>query len=423
MTGGSTSAVPLALVHRFTADKGQKLLTVDLPSLESLQGLDLDISSTELRLLLPGSAEHLRIELPHEISANSTPPEAKFSRKRGQLTVAWAEAREESVPEISGATELTWIEKVGTPAKAPQEERPCLDLLQGEVEHALKQCTVERLNRIAQLSGSSMLLGDFDVKGEATVEKRTCRFSASVSFTWEALDAFGGLLGARGVGHVSELTQDSTSPHVVVKTSSGSGVQAKAAGEWMKRHGSGIIAESLKGEVLSAAVLSAAQMHADPDMPEVAQLAKAETAPGVLKDVEDKPMTQWSETWIMQKLGGLTIRLFGGMATATISTPQVTGDASLSVREGRVVSRFLLRVECTWVAAVSAGGGKDVRGTLLLPDFTSEKSIEDSTVCIEAAPGQKSTGQLVAALRQYGVASVRTVLAQFVTELQLQCGP
>jgi len=402
MTGCSTS--PLPVVHRFTADRGQKLLTVDLPVLESLQGVDLDISSTELRLLLPGSAEHLRITLPQEISANSAPPEAKFSRKRGQLTVAWAEAREEAVPEISGVTELAWVEKA-TSAKAPQEERPCLDLLQGEVEHALKQCTVERLKHIAELTGSSMLLGDFDVKGEATVMKRSCCFSVSVSFTWEALDAFGGLLGARGVGHVSELTQDSASPNVVVKTSSGGGVQAKAAGEWMKRHGSGIIAESLKGEVLSAAILCAVQTHDFPDMPEVAQLAKAEAVPRVLKDVENKPMTEWSKAWIMQKLGGLTVRLFGGMATATISTPQVTGDASLSVRKGQVVSQFLLCVECTWVAAVSAGG-KEVRGTLLLPDLSSEKDIEDSTVCIEAAPGQKSTGQLVAAFRQHGVASV-----------------
>merc|ERR1711972_426719 len=120
-------------------------------------------------------------------------------------------------------------------------------------------------------------------------------------------------------------------------------------------------------------------------------------------------MTQWSKAWIIQKLGGLTVRLFGGMATATISMPLVTGDASLSVREGRVVSRFNLRVECTWVAAVSAGGAKEVRGTLMLPDFTSEKNIEDSTVCVEAVPGQKSSGQLVAAFRQHGVASVRTV--------------
>jgi len=98
MTVHSSLAAP---AHRFSTEGGKQLLTLELPALDSLQGVDLDIGSSEIRLLLPGSCEHMLIPLPSKVG-HAGLPTAKFSRKRRQLTVTW-EASE--VPETAPAAE------------------------------------------------------------------------------------------------------------------------------------------------------------------------------------------------------------------------------------------------------------------------------------------------------------------------------
>jgi len=290
------------------------------------------------------------------------------------------------------------------------------------VEYALKQCTVEKLKNIAALGGASVLLGGFSINGEATVMKRTLHYKVSVSFTWEILDQFGGMLGVEGMGEVFELTQEEL-PKVVLKVPKGrgvlAGVQAKAI-EWMKKDGASTIGECLKGEYISAAVLSAEPLHSAANAGCASCIKqcvkKADKLPNMLPE---KMMTEWALGWIEQKLSCLVVRLFGGIANATFSLVKVSGDARIRVDHRPI---FKLCVECTWAVKTSNGGKGDAQGTLLVPEFTSEKGAAGSTIDVEITPGKKSTGQLVAAFRQDGVASVRTVLAQFVNEFLLQVG-
>jgi len=450
--------------HRFSADGCNKLLTVDLPLLESLKGVDLDMSSTAVRLLLPGSAEYVEIPLPLEISGNktsATAPTAKFSRKRGQLTLTWdadscgqmdvvetsrepARAVVAETPAVAPPTEREanslagekWLVKDGRvclikdsakekgqlPTKDSHnlKETRCIGVLQSEVEHALKQCTVEKLRKVGKLGGTSMLLDNFLIEGEAICTKFVCTFNASVSFTWEALDPFGGFLGVSGSGHAAAIASTEQSPKVVVRVSPCGGAQARAAGEWMKQHGACLISECLKGEILAAAVLSAKLLESvdsDSDSDAAEMKAVAKNVPQLL---QERSMTKWAEAWVIQKLENLSVSLFGGLACATFSSPRVSGNASISPADGKLTTLFNLRVECDWVVTSSTKGVGEMRGTLLVAELTSEKGAKAAALEVEATPGKKTSGQLLTAFRRDGVSAVRAVMDEFVSELQLQ---
>lgn len=416
------------LEYRFTVEGQKKVLIVDLPSLQSLKDVDLDISSSEIRLLLPGKSEHLQIPLPLDIYNHVGPPSAKFSRKRGMLTVAWDTVvakpiqEEEVVPATASTTnsELRWQEKrclEGDAALRPArcvKEKDCLNLLRAEVEHALKQCTVERLQKIPPLQGASVLLSDFAVKGNACIKKLTCHFAVSVTFSWEVLDAFGGLLGVRGTGDILELTPEEVLPRVAVKAATSPGAQAGRALEWMRHHGVHAIAECLSGKHLSEAVLNIGGGITADDGQSTEQHAEVPTM------LEGKSTKEWAHAWLTQKLGSLNVKLFGGLANAAFSSPQVSGDVSFSTQQGEPIMLFKLRVLCNWVVMGSTGGTAQAQGTLLVVEFTPEKGAEGCTVNVEATPGKKSSGQFLAGFRQVGVSAVRGILAQFLTELQLQ---
>mmetsp|Transcript_39626 Transcript_39626/g.72299 ORF Transcript_39626/g.72299 Transcript_39626/m.72299 type:complete len:420 (+) Transcript_39626:60-1319(+) len=401
--------------HRFTVAGDRQLLTVDLPSLESLSGVDLDISSTEVRLLLPGRGEHVRIPLSADMKCG--PATAKFSRKRGQLTVVWealganeedrhseqADEGEKVAAQPVHAEERPLPQDAAAqPAHA--EEKPCMDLLRSEVEHVLRQCTVERLKAIPELRGVSVLLDGFTVTGEASVKNGMCCFKAAIDFTWEALDGFGAMLGAKGTGHVADFTQEQL-PNVVIRSSFAGSPPAKAASQWVKQEGASRIAEFLHGEQLSLAVAEAVKLQ-----------------PAPLMEMPEKSMTQWAEAWIPEKLNSLTVRLFGGIASATFSEPHVSGNASVSLREGKPIAKFHLQLKCEWAVTASNAGVGEARGSLKILDFTSEKEVKDVTLEVETAPGKKSSGQLMTAFRQHGLSAVRDVLEQFVHELKLQTG-
>jgi len=78
--------------HRFSIADGKHSLVLDLPMLQTLAELELDIGRTEIRLALPGGHTTM-IPLPVEIAGSSEaiPAVAKFSRKRGQLTISWCQ--------------------------------------------------------------------------------------------------------------------------------------------------------------------------------------------------------------------------------------------------------------------------------------------------------------------------------------------
>lgn len=458
--GVYSNAVASPPPHRFTSEAGKHVVTVDLPCLESLKDVDLDIGQTELRLLLPGSADYLRIQLPAELAHRAGAggasgaggaggaagaagaffgaPVAKFSRKRQQLTVAWARAggaAEAALPdELTGVrpfaeTEVArrsalgtacdgdaipWVELPGTEEtrqaagghlKAPKV-LDCMDFLRDEVEHALKQCTVRKLQGVRALGGCSLLLDDFIIEGEASVSKGVCSVNATVSFTWEVLDCLGGLLSAGGAGlaQLSTLgTAGTPSVEIEVAGLVRASAQAQAACAWMKKQGACAISECLSGEGLATAILASVLAE------------KAAAVPTVL---EERSMTQWAEAWIVQRLAHLTVRLFGGLASASYFSPRVVGDASFSLRDGKLAPLFQLRVECDWTVTASAGGS--AQGTLVVSDFSYDRGVKGINFEVETTPGIKSKGQLLTAFRQDGVSAVRTILGTFITELQMQ---
>lgn len=407
-------STPLVPSHRFSVEGDKRLLTLELPSLESLTGVDLDIGTAELRLLLPGSCEHVRIPLPVELPADAGVPTAKFSRKRGELTVIWeavaAVTRADSKVAVTGScntlVENPLPETSTVPRAAKEdEETECLEELEEEITHVLKQCTVSKLKSIAPLGGASVLLGDFAVVGETGINKRRCRFRVSVSFTWEVLDAFGGFLGARGSGKISDFTEEQALPDVTIRMSTSGNAQAKAAGEWMRRQGAVLISECLNGADICEAVLS--------DWEEAASDAAPETA----APLDQEALTQWAQDWFDQHLANLTVKLFGGSASAAFANPRVSGEVAMLSQNGALAAVFQLRVECAWTIATATG---QAEGTLLVAEFKSGHAPDDHTIHVEAAPGKKTSGQLLTAFRQTGVSAVRGLLARFVNELEVR---
>lgn len=416
--------------HKFSTEGGKQLLTLELPSLESLQGVDLDISTKEVRLLLPGSCEQIHISLPPDLR-HAGVPAAKFSRKRKELTLTWDSASmvaAKPVAENAVHKELPHIEpevrpdsapvpKVALEAKAPPVEREaaavdCWDFMEDEIEDALQKCAVAKLKSIAPLRGAALLPSDFVIKGEAFIKNGSCDFKASASFKWEMLDSIGGFLGATGTVDVPELSSAEAEPAVIVKVGWGGSAQARAAGEWMKEHGVRFIAECLNGKVLSSAAFKSWD-EAEYDETECSKPDDA--APPPILDKE--ALTEWAKTWLEEKIGNLSVTLFGGSARATFVAPKVSGVVSISDTENAAGAGFNLRLGCPWVIATSVG---KTEGVLSIAEFTALQGSEETKIVVEAAPGKKASGQLLTGMRQTGISAVRSILAQFITALQLQ---
>lgn len=504
--------------HRFTTAGGKQMLVVDLPMIDSLAGVELDIGQTEIRLCLPGSVK-TSIPLPKSIISDpeSNPAAAKFSRKRGQLTISWSLAEVSmQAPEVTdrqpqlevgailpnpadpAAAESSTLEsavfaeeesreaqpqpvvdgaasKQAKPAGAygslwnannwHWEEKNCIEMLRHEVHRAFDTCASERLKHIGDLSGASVCFKDVSVDGEASFTlrrgKRILCYEATAKFSWEVRDAYGSLLGAKGKGNVSELTQDEEDPQVNIEilTSFGGGADAKAAGEWVRRQGARVISRCLAGSCLSAQVIAAEEQRANADEDAArrkAERAKAEAAqtataaererlaceqgrmeatrrvqPGegaVSGSVwnanawhwEEKPMTAWAQSWLQRQLDGLTLSFLGGLASAVLAETKVSGDASVSVRKGRPISLFQLRIECAWSVTATAAGVGEARGSIIVPEFTSEDGAKGSIEVQASSGGKSSSAQLVAALRREGIPAVRAVLSRFSDELKGQ---
>ncbi|CAJ1350213.1 unnamed protein product [Effrenium voratum] len=326
--------------HRMEQKDGARTLKVELQELESLQGVDLDISPTEVLLKLPGASE-LRIPLPKPMHGEA---KAKFSKKQRQLTITW-------------------------PEPAEVEGVDCIDLLSQEIEHALKQCNVEKLQKLPQLSGGSILLDSFGISGEATATRAECQYKVSISFDWAALDAVGGQLATGGC-FIADLTPHAA-PQVAVEGDAGP-PHAEAAKKWMRKEGALLIAAALDGPALCAALTAAASAAAKP-------LLKAE-------------VNEWARSWLGTKLPQLSVRLFGGTAVV-LSEPIVSGEVPC------------ITLDCSWRASMP---GKDVEGSLTATFDGTRPTVEASG----------PPGQVLTAFRQKGVEAVKDLLLRFGEELK-----
>mmetsp|Transcript_122625 Transcript_122625/g.392513 ORF Transcript_122625/g.392513 Transcript_122625/m.392513 type:complete len:368 (-) Transcript_122625:27-1130(-) len=134
---------------------------------------------------------------------------------------------------------------------------------------------------------------------------------------------------------------------------------------------------------------------------------------------EERPMNDWAHTWLKKELGALRLILLGGAAEATLSDIEVSGDASVSVRKGKHVVLFSLSVTCKWSATSNSAGIGDAKGSLQIPEFTSEDGAKSAVIAepgLRAARG--STQAVVKSFHQEGVRDVRGTLSRFVTALK-----
>lgn len=418
--------------YNFSTEGYERCLTVRLPFLESLDGVDLEMSSEEIRLLLPGGLTPLLIPLPLELGSASDSPTARFSKRRQELTIVWAsvvvdQSVSAGVPGAVGTLSQTTREycpvlddraevqqgSVGTVGilaegqtgkleSVPAEpELECFGVLKDEIEHALKQCTIKQLKSVAAVGGCSVFLSSFAVEGEASMTKQVSRFKASVSFKWDILDEIGGFLGASGAGVVSSVAPEQAAPNVAINVLTNGSLKAKSASEWVQRRGACLISECLNGKQLGAAICGHWGEVATEDA--LAAVAKSPSSRQALHE--------WAEEWLVRKLTTLSIRLFGGSARATLMNPQVR------IYKMDRAGDFQLGLECKWCISNS---NAMTEGKLSISEVSLGQDIEIPTVLVEVQPGSKVSGQFLMSFKQKGVSAVRSILAQFTEEYQLQ---
>jgi len=466
--------------HHFETGTEQLTLIIELPGISSLQDVQLDIGKEEVRLQLPDQRQPFGISLPRPCSLTGD-AEAKFSRKRGQLTIKWPVAAETSEePPLLAPQPAT--PQPPQPATTQHqetsnaaygslwnknswhwEEKNCLDLAKAEVCKAL--VSSNDLKHVRNLSGSSIVIKDLEVQGDASFAlrrgKRFLCYELSASFKWEGRDEFGGPLGVKGSGKVDSITPDETEEPIVdieVSTSFGGGAEAKAAGAWMRGEGAKAIGRAVSADVLQPAIMAAESLQADPQADKArrkAEEAKAEAArmaaaevqqqiaaeqrqkeaekraerPSVAKGEiagsvwnvnawhwEEKPMTEWSRNWLCKELA-IKAQLLSGLAEGAISDVKVSGDASVSVRKGKPIVLFLLSIECEFEISSSTQGLGEARGNLTLPEFSSEEGAGASVIKVEVTK-DSSRGRLGSAFRKDGISAVREVLRRYEEALR-----
>lgn len=344
------------------------------------------------------------------------------------------------------------------------EEKNCIDLATAEVKKVLEDDSAWK--HVPELSGCSMRFKEVQVKGDASFalrkKKRLLCYELAVTFKWEGRDEFGQVLGLKGAGQVHGITpEEEEEPEVKIEvsTSSSGGSEAKAAGEWMKGAGARRLAQLLQGRTLAPKITAAEVAQAKPDEEIARRRAEerkaeeaanavskqhriseearqrelqlraqmrptAEAVSGSVWNVnawhwEEKPMTEWSMKWLTRELQGLAIRLLSGLATLEFRDIQVTGDSSVSVRKGKPIVLYLLRLECRWEATATAQGLGDAKGALILPEFSSEDGPKSSLIQVETS-SDESRGRLASAVRKEGIPAVRELLLRFEEALRSQ---
>jgi len=517
MALGSSRQVPPPPYHYVRGEPGVKpQLTIELQTLASLEGVELDLGHTEIQLQLPGSEGASRIELPAEAASGVLGvPTAKFSKKRRQLVISWpshaintldnvisaASVAEQSANSATGSSvtgpavrQVSLDVEMSPPAVSkvePQanvaatspaacgslwnvnswhwEDKNCMDLVRAEIQLALQHCSNTRLKHIPVLGGASILFSKVHVKGDGSFAlrrgKRILCFEVAVSFAWEARDEHGGPLGARGSGTIAELTQDEDAPSVAIEVSATfvGGSDAKTAGTWMQTHGSRVIAECLSASNLSSAILKAEEdridINADAAL-RAHELAKTHTAEQVTGEVreklaaeqrrceearrvqtevvqgsawntnswhwEERPRTEWAHAWLKKELQALSVSLLGGLATASFTEVQVSGDASISIRKGRPIMLFQLALQGGWTVGEEIVGVGAGCGLIHVPDFTSEEGAEGASIKIDTASSsagnraKRPPPQLMSALQREAIPQIRQVLTGFMQALKAQ---
>lgn len=339
-----------------------------------------------------------------------------------------------------------------------------MDLAISEVRKTLEDNPF--CKHVPELQGHGFVIKDLQLKGDASFalrkKKRLLCYELSASFKWEGRDEFGHALGVKGTTQVDGMTpEEEEEPEVTIEITRAArhgGKEAKVAGQWMKGAGARYIAELLTGRSLAPRIVAAEVAQARPEAEEMArrrvEAKKAEdaasaaakqhriseearqrelqqraqmrpTSEGVSGSVwnvnawhwEEKPMTDFSIKWLSRELQGFTLKILSGLAELEFRDVQVTGDASVTVRKGKPIILYLLRVESRWEAAGTAQGLGEAKGSLILPELSSEDGPNSSVIQIETT-SDTSRHRLGSAVRKEGIPALRALLRQFEEALR-----
>lgn len=280
-------------------------------------------------------------------------------------------------------------------------------------------------------------------------------------------------MAAKGSGSIAEFSRDDDDevPAVEIKAKEATkDKETKAINDWMCRKGAATIGSCLTGVCLGPKILENALAKEKPEMDKArraaesakanqareatatmqAQMLEQQKSQEQLRKVssqgavegstwnanawhwEEKPATDWAKQRLTSGLESLCIELLGGSAQAKLSDVSITGDASVSVRKGKVIVLFSLAISCKWT--VLLGGTDDSEelygaqalvkdatkadGILKVPEFTSEEAEKSS---IQVVPKRRAAGpgsKLITAFEKEGVKAIRAELAAFVPDLK-----
>jgi len=355
------------------------------------------------------------------------------------------------------------------------EEKNCIDVARPQVHNALTSCAGAHLNYVKEINMASIVLKEIKISGEASISVRKgkpiCLYALTATFNWETRDEYGGPMAAKGSGSIAEFSRDDDDevPDVEIKAQDATkDKETKAIGEWMRRKGAAVLGGCLKGACLGPMIMEAALAKEKPEMDKARRAEEQEKARQAreanaamqarmldtqksqeqMKRItsqesvegsswnanawhwEEKPATDWAKQRLTSRLESLSIQLLGGGAHAKLTDVSVTGDASVSVRKGKVIVLFSLAISCKWSVSLTgtdeeAYGAealvKDAtkaEGSLKIPEFSSEEAEKSS---IQVVPKKRAAGpgsKLLTAFEKEGVKAIRAELAAFVPDLK-----
>uniref|UniRef100_A0A0G4GQ64 Activator of Hsp90 ATPase AHSA1-like N-terminal domain-containing protein n=1 Tax=Chromera velia CCMP2878 TaxID=1169474 RepID=A0A0G4GQ64_9ALVE len=148
---------------------------------------------------------------------------------------------------------------------------------------------------------------------------------------------------------------------------------------------------------------------------------------------EEKPQSTWARERLLQIIENAKLSLQppsspssadSSFELSLLGPVKVEGEASTSIRKGRKICVFDMKVSCGWAMFERDGTGmvvNECKGSLEVENFTSED--EEDEWAVKAIPdpqfaSHKHAEPLIAILKKAGVSAIRGKLKSFVEELK-----
>eukprot|EP00922_Rhytidocystis_sp_ex-Travisia-forbesii_P004843 GHVS01007096.1.p1 GENE.GHVS01007096.1~~GHVS01007096.1.p1 ORF type:complete len:366 (+),score=64.01 GHVS01007096.1:96-1193(+) len=130
---------------------------------------------------------------------------------------------------------------------------------------------------------------------------------------------------------------------------------------------------------------------------------------------EEKNYGVWAEKYLLKLLASLDINAtVGGVVTAIrLTTPNIKGESSVSVRKRKRVAVCEYNIKCHWEAR--QGDNIVAAGTVNIPDFTGQD--DDYVIDVSSDASDDAHTCYSAVMRLEGVNAVRRALCSYMSDL------